>query len=138
MEKFIMPTEGASLSGKMKAAIFLSEMDAVAYKMLMDKMKLNQKQMKDLMSAMEVLGATYNPNDERQVKRENAVLQEALEDGCMRGIFSPTKLAYITDEERLMKSGQKMDPRTENIRGMVQDSPDGIANILANWINGDK
>lgn len=137
MEKFIMPTEDSSLSGRMKAAILLSEMDAKTYKMLMDKMKLNPKQMKDLMSAMEVLGSTYNPTDERQVKRENKVLTEALEYGCMKGIFSPTKLAYITDEERLIKSGQKQDPRVENIRNMLNSNSDGIANILANWINND-
>lgn len=90
MEGFIK-TESAQpsvpkLSGVQKAAIFLGEIGSSASQQVLSYVKLSDSQLAALNKAFKNLG-DFNPHNEFQVRRENAVLEEAAAFGKMHGIY---------------------------------------------------
>ena len=112
------------ISGLQKAAILLGELDRDASSAVFACLHLSDSDRKMLVSAFKRLGQ-YNPRDERQVLRENAVLQEALDYGAAKGIFiAPRKGAGKTGAVR--SSG--------DITHMAKTDPDAVAKIIKNWL----
>lgn len=90
MEGFIK-TESAQpsvpkLSGVQKAAVFLGEIGSNASQQVLSYVKLSDSQLAALNKAFKNLG-DFNPHNEFQVRRENAVLEEAAAFGKMHGIY---------------------------------------------------
>ncbi|WP_315324623.1 hypothetical protein [Treponema socranskii] len=112
------------ISGLQKAAILLGELDRDASSAVFACLHLSDSERKMLVSAFKRLGQ-YNSRDERQVLRENAVLQEALDYGAARRIFiAPRKGAGKTGAVR--SSG--------DIAHMAKTDPDAVAKIIKNWL----
>ena len=112
------------ISGLQKAVILLGELDRDASSAVFACLHLSDSDRKMLVSAFKRLGQ-YNPRDERQVLRENAVLQEALDYGAAKGIFiAPRKGAGKTGAVR--SSG--------DIAHMAKTDPDAVAKIIKNWL----
>lgn len=112
------------ISGLQKAAILLGELDRDASSAVFACLNLSDSERRTLTSAFKRLGR-YNPRDERQVLRENAVLREALDYGAAKGIFiAPRKGAGKTGAVR--SSG--------DIAHMAKTDPDAVAKIIKNWL----
>ena len=112
------------ISGLQKAAILLGELDRDASSAVFACLHLSDSDRKMLVSAFKRLGQ-YNPRDERQVLRENAVLQEALDYGAAKGIFiAPRKGTGKTGAVR----------RSGDIAHMAKTDPDAGAKIIKNWL----
>ena len=112
------------ISGLQKAAILLGELDNDASRAVFACLNLSDNERRMLTSAFKRLGQ-YNPRDERQVLRENAVLREALDYGAAKGIFiAPRKGAGNTGAVR--SSG--------DIAHIAKTDPDTVAKIIKNWL----
>ena len=112
------------ISGLQKAVILLGELDRDASSAVFACLHLSDSDRKMLVSAFKRLGR-YNPRDERQVLRENAVLREALDYGAAKGIFiAPRKGAGKTGTAR--SSG--------DIAHIAKTDPDAVAKIIKNWL----
>ena len=124
MSDFIKTADSAvKLSGIQKAAILMSELYGM-YDTLIERLKLSQKETRALNREFKRLGK-YDRNDEEQVRRENAVLEETLRFGMIKGIYTPPK-KETPQEAMLRKTG---------IRDMAQNNPDSIAKILNSWLD---
>lgn len=75
------------LSGFQKIAVLLSEIGFEAGQKVLSHINFSDSQIIKLNSAFRSLGE-FNPHNEFQVRRENAVLNEAASFGKKRGIYS--------------------------------------------------
>lgn len=119
MEGFIK-TESAQpsvpkLSGVQKAAIFLGEIGSSASQQVLSHVKISDSQLAALNKAFKNLG-DFNPHNEFQVRRENAVLEEAATFGKMHGIYR--EIPHPTPSQE----------RTDNFKNK---NPEDIAKFLS-------
>ena len=129
MNEFIRVTDDLpKISGRQKAAILLTElgMEPELRDKLYKLLKLTPEEQQKLRLAMEGLGP-YNPENELHVKRENAVLEEFFSYGIKRGLWTEA------DKNRKVYSGNTPEAK---IRNMVDDNPEGVAQILKSWLDG--
>lgn len=128
MNEFIRVTdELPKISGKQKAAILLAELGEDAY--LKDKiyklLNLSTEEQQKLRTTMEGLG-NYNPDNKLHSLREISVLEEFFNYGIVKGLW--------TDEDKNRKHNTANTPE-EKIKDMVDDNPQGVAQILKNWLD---
>ena len=102
----------------------LGELDRDASSAVFACLNLSDSERRTLTSAFKWLGR-YNPRDERQVLRENAVLQEALDYGAAKGIF-------IAQRKGAGKTGAVRS--SGDIAHMAKTDPDAVAKIIKNWL----
>lgn len=124
MQGFVKSSE-IRYSGFEKAAVLLAELGSASEKVL-QALDLSELEKTKLTKAMRSLGH-YNPNDLEQVKREKAVLNEALLYGARKNILS--KKTVIPAEER---------DKNKNMWQTVKNDPDKVANLLKVWLEEDK
>lgn len=124
MSDFIK-TAQPHISGMQKAAILLGELDHDASAAVFSCLRLSESERRALSSSFKRLGQ-YNPRDERQVLRENAVLQEALDYGAAKGIFIAPK----------KRAGQGSTfGSSSDIAHIAKSDPDTVAKIIKNWLD---
>lgn len=128
MKEFIRVTdELPKISGKQKAAILLAELGEDAY--LKDKiyklLNLSTEEQQKLRTTMEGLG-NYNPDNKLHSLREISVLEEFFNYGIVRGLWTEE------DKNRKHKTGTSPE---DKIKDMVDDNPEGVAQILKNWLD---
>lgn len=114
MEGFIK-TESAQpsvpkLSGFQKIAVFLGEIGSQASQQVLSHIKFSDSQLAALNKAFKTLG-DFNPHNELQVRRENAVLEEAAAFGKMHGIYR--EIPHPTPSEK--KAGNFASQNPEDI-----------------------
>lgn len=129
MNEFIRTTdELPKISGRQKAAILLTElgMDIPLREKLYRLLNLTPEEQQKLRLAIEGLGS-YDPNNTLHTRRENAVLEEFSNYGIKRGLWTEK------DKNRKRKSNITTE---DTIKNMVDDNPEGVAQILKSWLDG--
>ena len=112
------------ISGIQKAAILLGELGSDASEAVFRYLHLSDSERSSLTATIRRLGK-YDPRDERQVLRELAVLQEAIDYGTARGIFTAPR----------KQTGQGTSVRNPtDIARMAKTNPDAVARILKSWL----
>lgn len=124
MQGFVKSSE-KHYTGFEKAAVLLAELGSASEKIL-QVLDLSDLEKSKLTKAMRSLGR-YNANDLEQVKREQAVLNEALLYGARKNILS--KKPVVPAEER---------DKNKNMWQTVKNDPDKVANLLKVWLDEDK
>lgn len=124
MQGFVKSSE-KHYTGFEKAAVLLAELGSASEKIL-QVLDLSELEKSKLTKAMRSLGR-YNANDLEQVKREQAVLNEALLYGARKNILS--KKPVVPAEER---------DKNKNMWQTVKNDPDKVANLLKVWLDEDK
>lgn len=124
MQGFVKSSE-KHYTGFEKAAVLLAELGSASEKIL-QALDLSDLEKSKLTKAMRSLGR-YNANDLEQVKREQAVLNEALLYGARKNILS--KKPVVPAEER---------DKNKNMWQTVKNDPDKVANLLKVWLDEDK
>lgn len=124
MQGFVK-SSGKHYTGFEKAAVLLAELGSASEKIL-QMLDLSDLEKSKLTKAMRSLGR-YNANDLEQVKREQAVLNEALLYGARKNILS--KKPVVPAEER---------DKNKNMWQTVKNDPDKVANLLKVWLDEDK
>ena len=87
----------------------------------MDLLKLSPKEVKKMNHAFKTLGV-FNTKNKKVVLRENIVLQEAIDYGVKKGIFTPVEHPGLADG-------------TAKIREMVNQNPNSIAQLIGTWLD---
>ena len=112
------------IPGIQKAAILLGELGSDAGEAVFRHLHLSDSERSSLTSAIRRLGR-YNPRDKRQVLRELSVLQEAIDYGTAKGIFTAARKPV----------GQGDSVRNPaDIAHMAKTSPDAVARVLKSWL----
>ena len=124
MQGFVKSSE-KHYTGFEKAAILLVELGGASEKIL-QALDLSDLEKRKLTKALQSLGR-YNANDLEQVKREQAVLNEALLFGARKNILSNKPV--VPAEER---------DKNKNMWQTVKNDPDKVANLLKVWLDEDK
>lgn len=124
MQGFVKSSE-IHYSGYEKAAVLLAELGS-ARETVLQALDLSDLEKTKLSKAMRSLGR-YNPNDLEQVKREQAVLNEALLYGARKNILS--KKPVVPAEAR---------DKNKNMWQTVKNEPDKVANLLKVWLEEEK
>ena len=124
MQGFVKSSE-IHYSGYEKAAVLLAELGSASEKVL-QALDLSDFEKTKLSKAMRSLGR-YNPNDLEQVKREQAVLNEAPLYGARKNILS--KKPVVPAEAR---------DKNKNMWQTVKNEPDKVANLLKVWLEEEK
>ncbi len=124
MQGFVKSSE-KHYTGFEKAAVLLAELGGASEKIL-QALDLSDLEKRKLTKALQSLGR-YNANDLEQVKREQAVLNEALLFGARKNILSnkPVVPAEVRDKNK-------------NMWQTVKNDPDKVANLLKVWLDEDK
>ncbi len=124
MQGFVKSSE-KHYTGFEKAAVLLAELGDASEKIL-QALDLSDLEKRKLTKALQSLGR-YNANDLEQVKREQAVLNEALLFGARKNILSnkPVVPAEVRDKNK-------------NMWQTVKNDPDKVANLLKVWLDEDK
>ena len=135
MNKLVKMT-ARELTGVEKVAILLAEIgplfneDYVAFE---KKLNLSPDEMKRIRMAMEGL-EKYHPamhgNDIgiAEIQRESSVLEELLDYGKRKGIFSPS------ENQKINSSFMKKDP-TNGFAEIVKKDPEAVAKVLSSWLS---
>lgn len=124
MQGFVKSPE-KRYSGFEKAAVLLAELGSASEKVL-QALELSDLEKNKLSRAMQSLGH-YDANNPEHVKREQAVLNEALLYGARKNILS--KKPVVPAEER---------DKNKNMWQTVKTDPDKVANILKVWLDEEK
>lgn len=109
------------IPGIQKAAILLGELDSDASEAVFRHLHLSDNERQSLTSAIRKLGQ-YNPRDERQVLRELSVLQEAIDYGTAKGIFTASRKSAASVRS------------PADIARMAKTNPDAVADVLKTWL----
>lgn len=121
VQGFVKSAE-VSCSGLEKAAVLLAELSDGADKVLAY-LSLSDYEKTKIRKAMQKLGK-YDPNNMAHVKREQAVLKEALEYGRQKNILSSKPV--LPAEER---------DKNKDFWQTVRKDPKKVADLLGAWIN---
>lgn len=133
-----LKTSLPELTGTEKAAILLAELGPGYnnnYDALMEALNLSTDEKEKIRRAMERLGA-YAPAQHGlqrglfEIRREEAVLSEAIEYGKRRGIFRPL-------EPHELKNKYVKNDGTNGLSDLAKTNPKAVADILSGWINGE-
>ena len=107
-----------------KAAILLGELGSDASEAVFRYLHLSDSERSSLTATIRRLGK-YDPRDERQVLRELAVLQEAIDYGTAKGIFAASRKS----------AGQRDSVRNPaDVARMAKTNPDAVARVLKSWL----
>lgn len=137
MENLIKTTV-PSLSGTEKAAILLAEIGPMYnsnYNLLWNSLNLSDAEVSKLMKAMKSL-SPYSPAkipyDEgmNQILREQSVLQEVLDYGSIKGI-------YTKPEPKAVPQETSKSQKVSDLKDMVGQNPADIANVLKSWLSDE-
>ena len=121
VQGFVKSAE-VSYSGLEKAAVLLAELSDGADKVF-DYLSLSDYEKTKIRKTMQKLGK-YDPNNMAHVKREQAVLKEALEYGRQKNILSSKPV--LPAEER---------DKNKDFWQTVRKDPKKVADLLGAWIN---
>lgn len=124
MQGFVKSSE-IHYSGYEKAAVLLAELGSASERVLQS-LDLSDLEKNKLSKAMRNLGH-YNANDMEHVKREQAVLNEALLYGARKNILS--KKPVVPAEAR---------DKNKEMWQTVKNEPDKVANLLKVWLEEEK
>ena len=124
MQGFVKSSE-IHYSGYEKAAVLLVELGSASERVLQS-LDLSDLEKNKLSKAMRNLGH-YNANDMEHVKREQAVLNEALLYGARKNILS--KKPVVPAEAR---------DKNKEMWQTVKNEPDKVANLLKVWLEEEK
>ena len=124
MQGFVKSSE-IRYSGYEKAAVLLAELGSASERLL-QALDLSDLEKNMLSKAMRSLGH-YNANDMEHVKREQAVLNEALLYGARKNILS--KKPVVPAEAR---------DKNKEMWQTVKNEPDKVANLLKVWLEEEK
>lgn len=113
-----------------KIAVLLGELGVDASDPILAKLNLSTDELSQIRKSMRALGSSYNPNDERQVAKENAVLEEFKRFGEMRGIYKDVPhTAFIKVGETATQN---------NVRNLAAQDPEALAKVLGMWLKNDE
>ena len=124
MQGFVKSSE-IRYSGYEKAAVLLAELGSASERLL-QALDLSDLEKNKLSKAMRSLGH-YNANDMEHVKREQAVLNEALLYGARKNILS--KKPVVPAEAR---------DKNKEMWQTVKNEPDKVANLLKVLLEEEK
>lgn len=123
MDKLIKVTDSEkTLTGYQKVAILLGELGPEGSKPVLEVLNLKIKEVKKIRKELKKLG-NYNFS---QIKNEIKVLESVTKYGLAKGIF---KKPSISRTDIIIEENKK------EIKSMVSQTPDDIANVLRSWLS---
>ncbi|MBO5100328.1 MAG: hypothetical protein J6B63_03365 [Treponema sp.] len=118
------------MTGYEKIAILLGELGVSTSEAILNRLNLSTEELVKIRKNIKALGGKYNPFDENQVARENAVLEEFKRYGEMRGIYKDVPhAAFIKTGESSVQN---------NVRNMAVENPEALAKVLSSWLSDKK
>ena len=128
MDKFVKVTQDSfngvsqlKLNGFQKTAILLGELGPMYSMQILDSLKLSKGYTNRIKKEMARLGY-YNPNNEFEVARENAVLEETVNFGIKNNLLIYRKSAPV-----------QRNPLQQN-NPALNFNPEDIARVLGEWL----